>query len=65
MKSFDLRQFRVITLEDIENAVKAGAKEIVVQARAILTPSAKDACTARGIAAGDSGAGDGGAAGGG
>jgi L-fuculose-phosphate aldolase len=50
MKSFDLRQFRVITLEDIENAVKAGAKEIVVQARAILTPSAKDACTARGIA---------------
>ena len=26
MKSFDLRQFRVITLEDVENAVKAGAK---------------------------------------
>ena len=25
MKSFDLRQFRVITLEDVENAVKAGA----------------------------------------
>ena len=49
MKSFDLRQFRVITLEDVENAVMAGAKEIVVQARAILTPSAKDACTARGI----------------
>src|ERR1700722_18134842 len=50
MKSFDLRQFRVITLEDVENAVKAGAKELLVQSRAILTPSAKDACTARGIA---------------
>ena len=50
MKSFDLRQFRVITLEDIDNAVKAGAKEVLVQSRAILTPSAKDACTARGIA---------------
>ena len=49
MKSFDLRQFRVITLEDVENAVKAGAKELLVQPRAILTPSAKDACTAKGI----------------
>jgi L-fuculose-phosphate aldolase len=49
MKSFDLRQFRVITLEDVDNAVKAGAKEVLVQSRAILTPSAKDACTARGI----------------
>ena len=28
MKSFDLRQFRVITLEDVDNAVKAGAKEM-------------------------------------
>jgi L-fuculose-phosphate aldolase len=49
MKSFDLRQFRVITLEDIENAVKAGAKELLVQPRAILTPSAKDAVTLRGL----------------
>jgi L-fuculose-phosphate aldolase len=49
MKSFDLRQYRVITLEDVENAVKAGAKELLVQPRAILTPSAKDSCTAKGI----------------
>ena len=49
MKSFDLRQFRVITLEDVENAVKAGATELLVQPRAILTPSAKDAVTAKGI----------------
>src|SRR5580704_4416110 len=49
MKSFDLRQFRVITLEDVENAVKAGAKELLVQPRAILTPSAKDSVTAKGI----------------
>ena len=49
MKSFDLRQFRVITLEDVDNAVRAGAKELQVQARAILTPSAKDAITAKGL----------------
>jgi L-fuculose-phosphate aldolase len=49
MKSFDLRQFRVITLEDVENAVRAGAKELLVQSRAILTPSAKDAITAKGL----------------
>jgi L-fuculose-phosphate aldolase len=49
MKSFDLRQFRVITLEDVDNAVRAGAKELLVQPRAILTPSAKDACTAKGL----------------
>ena len=49
MKSFDLRQFRVITLEDVDNAVKAGAKELQVQSRAILTPSAKDAITAKGL----------------
>jgi L-fuculose-phosphate aldolase len=50
MKSFDLRQFRVITLEDVENAVKAGAKVLLVQPRAILTPSAKDAVTLKGLA---------------
>src|SRR5580658_4282312 len=49
MKSFDLRQFRVITLEDVENAVKAGAKELLVQPRAILTPSARDAVTLKGL----------------
>lgn len=49
MNSFDLRQFRVVTLEDVENAIKAGAKEILVQTRAILTPTAKDAVTAKGI----------------
>jgi L-fuculose-phosphate aldolase len=49
MKSFDLRQFRVITLEDVENAVRDGAKELLVQSRAILTPPAKDAVTAKGI----------------
>jgi L-fuculose-phosphate aldolase len=49
MKSFDLRKFRVITLEDVDNAVKAGAKELQVQSKAILTPSAKDAITAKGL----------------
>ena len=48
-KSFDLRQFRVITLEDVDNAVRAGAKELLIQSRAILTPSAKDAVTAKGL----------------
>ncbi|HEU5020418.1 MAG TPA: hypothetical protein VFT60_00960, partial [Bryobacteraceae bacterium] len=50
MKSFDLTQFRVITLEDVQNAVKAGAQELQVQSRAILTPSAKDLVTAKGLA---------------
>ncbi|HXE62681.1 MAG TPA: class II aldolase/adducin family protein [Bryobacteraceae bacterium] len=50
MKSFDLTQFRVITLEDVQNAVKAGANELQVQSRAILTPSAKDLVTAKGLA---------------
>lgn len=49
MKSFDLRQFRIITLEDVENAVRAGAKELMVQPRAILTPSARDLVTAKGL----------------
>ncbi len=49
MKSFDLRQFKVITLEDVENAVKAGAQELQVQSRAILTPSAKDLVTSKGL----------------
>ncbi len=49
MKSFDLRQFRVITLEDVENAAKDGAKELLVQPRAILTPSAKDLVTSKGM----------------
>ncbi len=49
MNSFDLREFRVITLEDVDNAVRAGAKELLVQPRAILTPSAKDRVTAKGL----------------
>lgn len=49
MKSFDLRQFRVVTLEDVQNAVKAGATELLVQPRTILTPSAKDLVTAKNL----------------
>lgn len=46
MSSFDLSQFKVVAAQDIEDAAKAGAKEILLQAGAILTPSARDAIAA-------------------
>ncbi len=43
MSSFDLSQFKVVAAQDIEAAAKSGATEILLQAGAILTPSARDA----------------------
>ena len=43
MTSFDLRQQRVITMEDIGEALRAGAQELLIREGAILTPSARDA----------------------
>ena len=43
MSSFDLSQYKVVAALDIEAAAKSGAKEILLQAGAILTPSARDA----------------------
>lgn len=43
MSSFDLSQFKVVAAQDIEAATKSGATEILLQAGAILTPSARDA----------------------
>ncbi len=49
MKSFDLTQYRVVAAEDIEAAARAGATELLVREGAILTPSARDAISARGF----------------
>ena len=50
MTSFDLRQQRVITMEDIGEAVRAGARELLIREGAILTPSARDAIAEKGLA---------------
>jgi L-fuculose-phosphate aldolase len=50
MKSFDLRQYNVVTMEDLEAAARAGATELVLRPGAMLTPSAKDELAARGLA---------------
>jgi L-fuculose-phosphate aldolase len=42
MKEFDLREQRVITGRDVEQAVREGAEAIRVQERAIVTPSARE-----------------------
>ena len=47
MTSYDLTRYRVVTLEDIDAAVRAGAGELRVQAGAILTPSAQEAVAAK------------------
>ena len=49
MTSFDLTAYRVVTAEDIDGAVRAGARELVVREGAILTPSAQDAISAKGL----------------
>jgi L-fuculose-phosphate aldolase len=49
MTSFDLTRYRVVTMEDIEAASKAGAKELLLHERAILTPSARESIAARGL----------------
>ncbi len=49
MKSFDLTQYKVVTMDDIEAASKAGATELLVRDGAIFTPSARDAITAKSL----------------
>jgi L-fuculose-phosphate aldolase len=49
MASFDLTQFTVVAMEDVEAASRAGADELLVRAGAILTPSARDAIGARNL----------------
>src|SRR3954449_12906642 len=46
----DLSELKVITLADIETAVRSGAKDVVLAENAILTPSAKEALQVRGVA---------------
>jgi L-fuculose-phosphate aldolase len=50
MNSFDLTQYKVVTLDDIEAASKAGATELLVRDGAIFTPSARDAISAKSLA---------------
>jgi L-fuculose-phosphate aldolase len=49
MSSYDLRQYRVVTMEDVDAALRAGAKELLVREGAILTPSARDAVAEKGL----------------
>ena len=49
MTSFDLTAYRVVTAEDIDGAIRAGAREILVREGAIFTPSARDAISAKGL----------------
>lgn len=49
MSSFDLTEFKVITAMDIAAAVKSGAKSVVLQQGAVVTPSARDAAASAGI----------------
>jgi L-fuculose-phosphate aldolase len=49
MKSFDLTEYRVVTGEDVERAAREGAGEVTVREGAILTPSARDLISAKGI----------------
>jgi L-fuculose-phosphate aldolase len=50
MTSFDLRHQKVITVEDIDAAAKAGAKELTLREGTIFTPSAREAIAERGFA---------------
>src|ERR1017187_7306773 len=50
MTSFDLTAYRVVTAEDIDGAIRAGSREILVREGAIFTPSARDAISAKGLA---------------
>jgi len=50
MKSIDLTRQKVVALRDVEAAAKAGAAEVVVCSRGVVTPSARDFLQQRGIA---------------
>jgi L-fuculose-phosphate aldolase len=49
MTGFDLTAYRVVTAEDIDGALRAGARELLVREGAIFTPSARDAISAKGL----------------
>ena len=53
MKTVDLSQLPVVTAGDLEDARRDGATEIVLNAKAIITPSARDVITARKLAVKD------------
>lgn len=50
MKTVDLTNEKVVTLTDVEAAVKGGATELLIGETAILTPSAREAVELRRIA---------------
>src|SRR5208283_1385148 len=47
--SIDLRTFKVVASQDIELAAKQGMKTVVIRKGAVITPSARDFATSRGI----------------
>ena len=47
--SIDLRTFKVIASQDIELAAKQGIKTVVIRQGAVITPSARDFASSRGI----------------
>jgi len=49
MKSFDLTQYKVVTADDVDAAIRAGAKDLLLQDRAIITGAAQDLIAARGL----------------
>jgi L-fuculose-phosphate aldolase len=57
MTSFDLKHQRVVTMEDVEDALRAGARELLIREGTILTPSARDAIAAGNLSIRTSGAG--------
>ena len=56
MTSFDLRHQSVVTLEDIDAAARAGAKELLLREGAIVTPSARESISAKGFSVAEAGA---------
>ena len=49
MSTFDLRQHKFVTVEDVESAARSGAKELLLADGANLTPLARDAIVARNL----------------
>ena len=50
MKSFDLSEYKFVTLADVEAAARAGASELLLREGAVLTPAARDAVAERKLA---------------
>jgi L-fuculose-phosphate aldolase len=49
MSSYDLRQHKVITLMDVEQAGRAGASDLLLRPEAVLTPDASEAAARQGM----------------